>query len=286
MDLPGDVPLDAAYRRYDGAANQSQNQITKSTDGTSLSAANGGRFGGGGRTLNGINGPPQRSDALDKTGVLSSQGGQGNGQIPVGQKASRGAPSGQAAPGAAGGGYVETQINTSFVPDYLLEQLLQAGGVASVGQNGVTVDRAVEEYLRKNNLIAINTHGAAVPVSDVLAELSRQSGTAIMLDPTVPRGSRFRITLSLPACSLTEALNLILPPARLRWRTINSAIFVTPTPEFQIFFGSAPVPYIIYGNNSTNSKPTQNGQQGAGQNGGQSGVQAPGQAPGQNGNPK
>jgi hypothetical protein len=271
LDLPGDAQLDGALNRSNlGAAIQLQDRIAG--DANSPKPGSGGGFGGGeARVPGGINAPPQTPGTLNKAGAPGSQGGQNSGQT-NGQSNTASKSAGAAA--APNGAYTQRELDTGNVPDYLVEQLLQAYGMTSNRPSGAAVDKAVDNYLRQNNLVAINTHGVAVPVTDVLAELSRQSGTAIMLDPTVPRGARFRITLSLPACSLTEALNLILPPARLKWRTINNAIFVTPTPEFQIFYGSAPVPYVIYGSNS-NSRNLQQG-------GAQNGVQAPGPT----GNPK
>ena len=243
--------------------------------------------------MGGFNSPSNKADALDRSGQSGTPNSQSTAPTGVASKSALGAdgPSGQESPGPSRAlSRREREIYSDYIPDYLLEQLLQANGIVSNRQAGMTVEKAVGEYLKKNNLLSINTHGAAVPVSDVLAELSRQSGTPIMLDPTVPRGPRFRITLSLPACSLTEALNLILPPARLRWRTINNDIYVTPSPEFQVFYGSAPIPYITYGSNSAGQRATQNGQQVQGQNGGlgggQNGGQGGGQAPGQNGYPK
>lgn len=116
------------------------------------------------------------------------------------------------------------------------------------------------EFLHQNNLVAFNSNGAQYPMTDVLKELGRQANVPIWIDPSVPSGKQFRISLNLPPHTLEEALNLILPASRLRWRWIGSSVYVTPTPSFQIFYGSAPQPYVIYGNFS-NSQSQQRGQQ-------------------------
>ena|GEM_PF-1432624 len=153
-----------------------------------------------------------------------------------------------------GDAYLESALRSDFLPEGLVMQMLQANGVVAEAGSAAKFSRGYGSLLANNGLVAINTQGVAQPVSDVLSELSRQSGVAILLDPLVPRGARFRMTLTLPACSLPEALNLILPLARLRWRTINNAVYITPAPEFQIFYGSAPTPYVIYGNSLQNNR--------------------------------
>lgn len=285
LDLPGDVLLGGVLNKANaGASAQSQNPVGNSIDGNSQRIGNTIGGGGGGRDATGANTQSQKTDSFDKASAPTSQGGRNYAQNGVAAKSARGAgsESRQVGAGVPSGTYKDVELDTGNVPDYPVEQILQAYGMTANRQSGINADKAVENYLRQNNLVAINTHGVALPVSDVLAELSRQSGVPILLDPMVPRGARFRINLSLPACSLDEALKLILPPARLQSRIVNNHIYVTPTPEFQIFFGSAPVPYFNFPYNSTGSRPTQNGQQGTGQSGGLGG----GQAPGQNGNPK
>ncbi len=164
--------------------------------------------------------------------------------------------------------FKDSQIPTYFVPEELLLQLLQADNskTNNLSVTPFAFNRALDTYLKENNLIAINTGNIAVPVADVLAELGRQANVPILIDPMVPRGSKFRITLTLPACSLNEALNLVLPPAHLLWRTINNAIYVTPKPDFQIFYGESVNPIINYRNNQLNGQSR--------------GQQSPGQVPG------
>ena len=174
----------------------------------------------------------------------------------------------QQSPGGAA--FANGTIKSDFLPESFVREFLSA---SSASNNSITPEEFQKQYgafLKQNGLVAINTSGNAVPMSDLFAELSRQSGTPILLDPSVPRGSKFRINLSLPACTLAEALNIILPAAHLRWRALNGTTYVSATPDFQLFFGSQISPGIIYGNSSN---AFQGGQRGTQQNGGTAGKQ-------------
>lgn len=248
LDLPDDAALDTALHKSTLSASPLASRAGRGAfDGSS-----GGRGGGLGRqesqTSNppaGANGPSGAADSLR----AQDQGGTSTSEASGRNLASKTQPNGSARPPAS---YKDDRIYTDYIPQDVLLQFLQSYGPVDQ-PSPLAVDKALWAYLKQNNLIAINTKGVAVPFSDVFAELSKQSGVPILLDPAVPRGPKFRITLTLPACSLNEALNLILPPARLRWRTINNSIWVTPTPDFQIFYGSSPVPNVIFGGQYGNS---------------------------------
>ena len=117
-------------------------------------------------------------------------------------------------------------------------------------------------FLKQNNLVTINTQGLEVPVTEVFAELQRQSNIAILVDPDIPRGPKFRMQLTLRPTSLTDALNLLCPALHLNWRRLNNSLFITPTSDFQIYWGNSNQPRIIYGPNSQQRGGIQNNQQG------------------------
>ncbi len=175
----------------------------------------------------------------------------------------RGAKSDIGASGRAGG-----QIRTDFLPESFVRQFLLPGATANSNISPQDFQSQYGTFLKQNGLVAINTNGNAVPMSDLFSELSRQTNTLILLDPSVPRGSKFRINLSLPACTLTEALNVILPAAHLRWRSLNGSTYISATPDFQLFFGSQLNPGVIFGNTANGAQGALKPQQQGGQPGG------------------
>ena len=296
LDLSDDMKLEAALGVTNGGRNATNPTNLQADSAGNVAAkgradgliANGqGGFGGGQAGPGGGGLSTQNQAPAGSLGSVGERRSGGAGRSigpagPVGNLQEK-----NAAPAGAAGkantdalqtppGYKDVAINPDFISTDQLVKLLEANGLTSFQVPPQTLDRAYGYYLKQNSLLTINTNGVAIPVSDVLAELSRQSGVPIMLDPSVPRGPKFRINLSLPPCSLNEALNLVLPPAKLRWRMINNRVYVTPNPDFQIFYGSAPTPYVIFGNGYSNSNQSQRGQQNGGpqgQNGGQNGGQ-------------
>ncbi len=183
LDLPGDSQFGVGVNRLSGRAlSQSQNRvesgIVNSPESNSLrggSVAGAGTGGRNGSSILGRDPGSQRSVAADKSGVPLASSGQNSAQNGVASKSFGGAappagPAGAPAIQTPTARYKDGVLNTGNVPDYLVEQLLQAYGNAPDHSPLVTVDKAVEDYLRGNNLVAINTKGAAVPVADVLAE--------------------------------------------------------------------------------------------------------------------
>jgi hypothetical protein len=163
--------------------------------------------------------------------------------------------------GQEGAYFANGAVKSDFLPDSFVREFLSAGSAANSSITPEEFQKQYGAFLKQSGLVAINTNGNAVPMSDLFAELSRQSGTPILLDPSVPRGSKFRINLSLPACTLSEALNIILPAAHLRWRALNGTTYVSATPDFQLFFGTQMTPGVIYGNSSNAVQGSQRGGQ-------------------------
>jgi hypothetical protein len=108
-------------------------------------------------------------------------------------------------------------------------------------------DAAADSLLNANNLVRLYIpHDQYVPVRDVLEQLAQQAKVPMLIDPQVPAGPKFRLNGSIPARTLPEALNLLAPTARLEWRWVGDTIYVTTTPDFQIFFGDSNVPRAAY----------------------------------------
>lgn len=152
-------------------------------------------------------------------------------------------------------------VSTDYLSTDAVMQILQASGNIAEPQSVTQFNNSYRDMLNRSGLVAINTQGAAVAMTDVLTELAKQANVSLLVDPLVPRGPKFRITLTLPATTLTEALNLILPPARLRWRIMNGAVYITTSPDFRIFYGSNPSPYYSFGNASQGTRSSLDGQQ-------------------------
>ncbi|HZP82787.1 MAG TPA: hypothetical protein VFB21_14195 [Chthonomonadaceae bacterium] len=116
-------------------------------------------------------------------------------------------------------------------------------GAANV-QAGVD---AVQQLRASNNLVELRIPpDQTLPVRDALQQLAAQANVPILIDPQVPSGPKFRVSGTIPARPLPEALNLLAPTARLEWKWVGDTIFVTTTPEFQLFFGDSNVPRATY----------------------------------------
>ena len=102
--------------------------------------------------------------------------------------------------------------------------------------------------LKENGLYGVNTQGEMVPVSDILTELGRQSGVTVLLDPDIPKDTRFRMRAKLPPRTFDETLNYIATGAHLELRRFGNTVIVSPTPEFQLFFGTEVQPRVSYPN--------------------------------------
>ncbi len=121
-------------------------------------------------------------------------------------------------------------------------------------------------FLKENGLVSvIIPRDKPRAVSDVLLELSQQSNVPILIDPSIPRGYRFRLTGSIAPCSLSEALSLLSIPAHLEVRYVGNGVLVSAKPEFQVFFGESTTPRASYGNtqNANQNTAGQGGQQAA-----------------------
>lgn len=148
-------------------------------------------------------------------------------------------------------GRIKDKADTAFKSDAI------NGNMAAGADAELSLNDGYSNMLRENGLYRVNTQGAQVPVSDILLELGRQSGMTMLLDPDLPKDNRFRLKGTLPARTFEEQLNLISGWARLEWRKIgNNTVIVSPTPEFQLFFGNDTQPKVAYPNvqNATRSR--------------------------------
>ncbi len=218
------------------------------------SGFNGGGLGGGGGTTNAPNSrngvypngdlrrlqvPPGLAQDLIK---MQNSGGRGGGATASKSDTSKS--------GNSGAGYGRGRDNTKAEP------LLKPDGLAAntpgnaLGGNGDTAYNT-DPYsllLKENGLYGVNTQGAQVPVSDILTELGRQSGVTVLLDPDIPKDTRFRMRAKLPPRTFEETLNFIATGAHLELRRAGNTVIVSPTPEFQLFFGTETQPRVSYPN--------------------------------------
>ena len=99
-------------------------------------------------------------------------------------------------------------------------------------------------FLRQNHLVTLNTKDARVPLRDVLADLGKQAGVAVLIDPAVPRGVEFVINASIPPHPLKEVLNLLASQAHLEWRWLNNRVFITTTPQLLLYLRGTQLPTV------------------------------------------
>lgn len=124
---------------------------------------------------------------------------------------------------------------------------IAAGAVldSANGVQGLSGD-GYQLFLKDNNYVGLNTQGQQMPVIDLLQQLARQTNVPMIIDPSVPTGRKFRMSANIPARPLPETLNLLAPYARLEWRWVGNSIFVSTTPEFQLFWGEAEEARVAY----------------------------------------
>ena len=120
-------------------------------------------------------------------------------------------------------------------------------GVADAGDSRDTIELSkqgdLQQFLLTNNFVTFSiARDKPEPVYSVLQNLGQQAKVNILIDPQVPGGSKFTIRGTLSPRPLTEALNILAPYARLEWRWVGSTIFISTTPDFQLFYGEEATP--------------------------------------------
>ncbi len=138
-------------------------------------------------------------------------------------------------------------------------------GTAGTAQNGLLFDLeyndSYEQFLRQNNFVSFNIpKDKPEPVFSILQLWSKQANIPILVDPSVPRGSKFVIRGTIPPRPIMDALNSIAPYARLDWRWAGNSIFITTTPEFEMLLHDVSVvkagaPLSQRGNLRSKSEP-------------------------------
>ena len=104
-----------------------------------------------------------------------------------------------------------------------------------------------QRFLQSNNFVSFQIpKDKPEPVYSVLQKLGQQAKVPVLIDPNVPEGSKFTIRGTLSPRSLPEALNILAPYAHLNWRWVGNTIYVTPSPDFQLFYGEETVPRASY----------------------------------------
>ena len=104
----------------------------------------------------------------------------------------------------------------------------------------------VQPLLNQNGLVTIHVApDQPIPVTELLQEFGKQASVPILIDPNVPKGKAFRVSGNITR-PLPEALNYLTLAAHLEWRYVGNSIFVTTSPDFQIFVGDMLTPRAIY----------------------------------------
>lgn len=109
-----------------------------------------------------------------------------------------------------------------------------------------------QSFMKQNNFVSVNTRGEKAPVLQILADLSRQAGVPILIDPDVPKAEEFVVSATIPARPLNEMLNILGYYARLEWRWVNGRIYVTTTPQLHLYLHGAMLPAPSNGDNIGN----------------------------------
>lgn len=122
------------------------------------------------------------------------------------------------------------------------------GEAGPAGPTGPALNDGYTRFFQENGLYSVNTQQERVPVFDILTELGRQSGVTVLVDPELPKDGRFRIKGKTPPRTFDETLNLITLSSRLEWRRVGNTVIVSPTPEFELFFGAEAQPRFTYPN--------------------------------------
>jgi len=106
------------------------------------------------------------------------------------------------------------------------------------GQNTPNTEGATPDgynlFLKSNSLVYFAAKEKPTPIYDILQQFGLQAGVPLLIDPSVPKGSKFVVKGTLSPRPLPDALNLLAPYARLEWRWLGDSIFVSTTPEFEL----------------------------------------------------
>ncbi|MCX6382248.1 MAG: hypothetical protein NT023_22690 [Armatimonadetes bacterium] len=113
-------------------------------------------------------------------------------------------------------------------------------------QEGVGLDNYTA-FLRQNNLVYFAAKEKPTPVYDILQQFGLQAGVPVLIDPGVPKGSKFVLRGTLSPRPLTDALNILAPYARLEWRWLGDSVFVTTMPEFELLLQDVSVAKVNAG---------------------------------------
>ena len=164
----------------------------------------------------------------------------GRGERYVGREGS--SPKSDKASGSVGGGggLGGSGLGRGAAPEQRDHMERLADGMETFSLNSQT---AYQQFLTQNNFVTVNIpRGQPEAVSDILLQLGKQANVPILLDPSVPNGPRFRIDGKISPRPLPDALNILSYYGRLEWRWIGDKIFVTTTPDFQLYFGESSAP--------------------------------------------
>ncbi len=96
--------------------------------------------------------------------------------------------------------------------------------------------------MRNNGTVGVDIPaGKPIPMYQVLQAFSRQSGVPITVDPAIERNPTFRIDGHIVR-PLPQALQLLGQVSHLTIVRTATGYFVTPAPDFKIFYGRSNAP--------------------------------------------
>lgn len=152
-------------------------------------------------------------------------------------------------PGANGGGVAGGAVSSAArkqsrgegrAEDPIVGTARPVGAAKSVG--GSNAKPAREEdgalnyqgFLYQNRLVSINTNHQDVPVRDILLEIGKQVGIPVLINPSVPSGSKFVLNGFITPRPYTNLLTVLCEKAQLEWRMVNERIMIVATPQFKL----------------------------------------------------
>ncbi len=103
-----------------------------------------------------------------------------------------------------------------------------------------------DAMMRRNGTVGVDIPaGKPIPVYRVLQEFSLQSNVRIAIDPAIAKNPSFRIDGHIVR-PLPQALQLLGQVGHLTIVRTATGYFVTPAPDFRIFYGSSTAPRTAF----------------------------------------
>jgi hypothetical protein len=122
-----------------------------------------------------------------------------------------------------------------------------ADAIPTAPYSGAIRNENYANFLKDNSLVTLRVaKEKPEPVAEVLLNLAKQANVPMLLDPALTSDTRFRFTGTIPPRPLPDALNTLTFLARLEWRWVGNTVYVTPAPDFALYFGDLKDPAAVY----------------------------------------